>query len=173
MFNVLTGFWYRWKIHEFETQPYLCLVSRLAGYLIKPFVRDKDIKPFLSLLKSPALPLTYCDFGRWYPKSYKQYGYFSEKTISVTPFRCGPEIKKIMDKIRQCPRQYKTRISLRQRLLEQVATTADGVEKLTTPQVTYWNTSWLTISWFAVRPAGYRTKIKFLHRYSWWVWSRC
>ena len=68
---------------------------------------------------------------------YKQYGYFAEKTISVTLSGVdgAAEIKKIMDKFRDnAPKQFNnTDIAKTEDFLEQTATTADGVEKLTTP----------------------------------------
>jgi len=70
---------------------------------------------------------------------YKQYGYFAEKTISVTLSGVdgAAEIKKIMDKFRgNAPKQFNsTDIAKTEDFLEQTATTADGVEKLTTPSL--------------------------------------
>ena len=57
------------------------------GYLIKPFVRDKDaIQAVLIVAEIAAYyrsrGMTLAD---GIEEIYKQYGYFAEKTISVTP----------------------------------------------------------------------------------------
>ena len=64
-----------------------CLVLKKASvYLIKPFVRDKDaIQAVLIVAEIAAYyrsrGMTLAD---GIEEIYKQYGYFSEKTISVT-----------------------------------------------------------------------------------------
>ena len=73
------------------------------------------------------------------------------------------EIKKIMDKFRgNAPKQFnKTDIAKTEDFLEQTATTADGVEKLTTPPSNVLKYILADDSWFAVRPSGTEPKIKF------------
>ena len=62
-----------------------------------------------------------------------------------------------------------TQTLLRQKtLLEQTATTADGVEKLTTPPSNVLKYILADDSWFAVRPSGTEPKSNSTSRYSWW-----
>ena len=146
MFNVLTGFKFIGeKIHEFETQhnhTYMLGFEESFGYLIKPFVRDKDaIQAVLIVAEIAAYyrsrGMTLAD---GIAEIYKEYGYFAEKTISVTLSGVdgAAEIKKIMDKFRgNAPQQFnKTDIVKTEDFLAQTATTASGVEQLTTPSGT-------------------------------------
>ena len=74
------------------------------GYLIKPFVRDKDaIQAVLIVAEIAAYyrsrGMTLAD---GIEEIYKQYGYFTAEKQSLLPFQVldGAEIKKIMDKFR-------------------------------------------------------------------------
>ena len=134
------------------------------GYLIKPFVRDKDaIQAVLIVAEIAAYyrsrGMTLAD---GIEEIYKQYGYFAEKTISVTLSGVdgAAEIKKIMDKFRgNAPKQFNnTDIAKTEDFLEQTATTADGVEKLTTPPSNVLKYILADDSWFAVRPSGTEPK---------------
>lgn len=68
-----------------------------------------------------------------------------------------------MDKFRgNAPKQFNnTDIAKTEDFLEQTATTADGVEKLTTPPSNVLKYILADDSWFAVRPSGTEPKIKF------------
>ena len=171
MFNVLTGFKFIGeKIHEFETQhnhTYMLGFEESFGYLIKPFVRDKDaIQAVLIVAEIAAYyrsrGMTLAD---GIAEIYKEYGYFAEKTISVTLSGVdgAAEIKKIMDKFRgNAPKQFNnTDIVKTEDFLEQTATTANGVEKLTTPPSNVLKYTLADDSWIAVRPSGTEPKIKF------------
>ena len=75
------------------------------GYLIKPFVRDKDaIQLSLQLLNlqltTALVVLTLAD---GIEEIYKEYGYYAEKTISVTLSGVdgAEQIKAIMAKFRE------------------------------------------------------------------------
>ena len=115
MFNVLTGFKFiAEKIQEFEEKhnhTYMFGFEESFGYLIKPFVRDKDaIQAVLIVAEIAAYyrsrGLTLAD---GIDEIYKEYGYFAEKTISVTLSGVdgATEIKKIMDKFRgDAPKQF-------------------------------------------------------------------
>ena len=158
------------KIHEYEPQhnyTYMFRFEESFGYLIKPFVRDKDaIQAVLIVAEIAAYyrsrGMTLAD---GIEEIYKQYGYFSEKTISVTLSGVdgAAEIKKIMDKFRRnAPKQFNnTDIAKTEVTLVQTATTADGVEKLTTPPSNVLKYILADDSWFAVRPSGTEPKIKF------------
>ena len=171
LIECLTGFKYiGQQILKFETTgvgTYLFGFEESFGYLIKPFVRDKDaIQAVLIVAEIAAYyrsrGMTLAD---GIEEIYKQYGYFSEKTISVTLSGVdgAAEIKKIMDKFRRnAPKQFNnTDIAKTEDFLEQTATTADGVEKLTTPPSNVLKYILADDSWFAVRPSGTEPKIKF------------
>ena len=171
MFNVLTGFKFiAEKIQEFEEKhnhTYMFGFEESFGYLIKPFVRDKDaIQAVLIVAEIAAYyrsrGLTLAD---GIEEIYKEYGYFAEKTISVTLSGVdgAAEIKKIMDKFRDnAPVQFNsTDVIKTEDFLAQTATSAAGVEKLTTPPSNVLKYTLADVSWIAVRPSGTETKIKF------------
>ena len=137
------------------------------GYLIKPFVRDKDAVQAVLIVAEIAAyyrsrGLTLAD---GIEEIYKEYGYFAEKTISVTLSGVdgAAEIKKIMDKFRDnAPAQFNTTdIVKTEDFLAQTATSANGVEKLTTPPSNVLKYTLADDSWIAVRPSGTEPKIKF------------
>ena len=90
MFNVLTGFKFiAEKIQEFEEKhnhTYMMGFEESFGYLIKPFVRDKDaIQAVLVVAELAAYYLSRgLTLADGIEEIYKEYGYFAEKTISVT-----------------------------------------------------------------------------------------
>ena len=172
VFNVLTGFKFiAEKIQEFEEKrnhTYMFGFEESFGYLIKPFVRDKDaIQAVLIVAEIAAYyrsrGLTLAD---GIEEIYKEYGYFAEKTISVTLSGVdgAAEIKKIMDKFRNnAPVAFnETAIAKTEDFLAQTATTADGsVTALTTPPSNVLKYTLADDSWIAVRPSGTEPKIKF------------
>lgn len=171
LFNVLTGFKFiAEKIQEFEEKhnhTYLFGIEESFGYLIKPFVRDKDaIQAVLIVAEIAAYyrsrGLTLAD---GIDEIYKEYGYFSEKTISVTLSGVdgAAEIKKIMDKFRGSASQTfnATEIAKTEDFLKQISQTKDGVSALTTPPSNVLKYTLADDSWIAVRPSGTEPKIKF------------
>lgn len=171
MFNVLTGFKFiAEKIQEFEEKhnhTYMFGFEESFGYLIKPFVRDKDAVQAVLIVAEIAAyyrsrGLTLAD---GIEEIYKEYGYFAEKTISVTLSGVdgAAEIKKIMDKFRDnAPVQFNsTDVIKTEDFLAQIATSAAGVEKLTTPPSNVLKYTLADDSWIAVRPSGTEPKIKF------------
>ena len=171
MFNVLTGFKFiAEKIQEFEEKhnhTYMFGFEESFGYLIKPFVRDKDAVQAVLIVAEIAAyyrsrGLTLAD---GIEEIYKEYGYFAEKTISVTLSGVdgAAEIKKIMDKFRDnVPVQFNsTDVIKTEDFLAQTATSAAGVEKLTTPPSNVLKYTLADDSWIAVRPSGTEPKIKF------------
>ncbi|BBE40200.1 phospho-sugar mutase [Streptococcus dysgalactiae] len=171
MFNVLTGFKFiAEKIQEFEEKhnhTYMFGFEESFGYLIKPFVRDKDAIQAVLLVAEIAAyyrsrGLTLAD---GIDEIFKEYGYFAEKTISVTLSGVdgAAEIKKIMDKFRDnAPSQFnQTDIVLTEDFLAQTATSKDGQTTLTTPPSNVLKYTLADNSWFAVRPSGTEPKIKF------------
>ena len=172
MFNVLTGFKFiAEKIQEFEEKhnhTYMMGFEESFGYLIKPFVRDKDaIQAVLVVAELAAYyrsrGLTLAD---GIEEIYKEYGYFAEKTISVTLSGVdgAEQIKAIMSKFRDNgPKEFNaTPISVLEDFKAQTSTAADGtVTKLTTPPSDVLKYTLTDGSWIAVRPSGTEPKIKF------------
>ncbi|MGV3031036.1 phospho-sugar mutase [Streptococcus suis] len=172
MFNVLTGFKFiAEKIQEFEEKhnyTYMFGFEESFGYLIKPFVRDKDaIQAVLMVAEIAAYyrsrGMTLAD---GIDEIFKEYGYFAEKTISVTlSGKDGAEqIKAIMAKFRDnAPEQFNsTDIALFEDFALQKAVALDGTTtELTTPPSDVLKYTLTDDSWFAVRPSGTEPKIKF------------
>lgn len=172
MFNVLTGFKFiAEKIQEFEEKhnhTYMMGFEESFGYLIKPFVRDKDaIQAVLVVAELAAYyrsrGLTLAD---GIEEIYKEYGYYAEKTISVTLSGVdgAEQIKSIMAKFRNnAPTEWNaTAITVVEDFKAQTATVADGtVTNLTTPPSDVLKYTLADGSWIAVRPSGTEPKIKF------------
>lgn len=172
MFNVLTGFKFiAEKIQEFEEKhnhTYMFGFEESFGYLIKPFVRDKDAIQAVLLVAEIAAyyrsqGLTLAD---GIEQIYQEYGYFAEKTISVelSGVDGAAQIKAIMAKFRDnAPSQFnQTDIALFEDFAKQTATAQDGtVTQLTTPPSDVLKYTLADDSWFAVRPSGTEPKIKF------------
>ena len=172
MFNVLTGFKFiAEKIQEFEEKhnhTYMMGFEESFGYLIKPFVRDKDaIQAVLVVAELAAYyrsrGLTLAD---GIEEIYKEYGYYAEKTISVTLSGVdgAEQIKAIMAKFRNnAPKEWNaTAITVVEDFKAQTATAADGtVTNLITPPSDVLKYTLADGSWIAVRPSGTEPKIKF------------
>ncbi len=172
MFNVLTGFKFiAEKIQEFEEKhnhTYMMGFEESFGYLIKPFVRDKDaIQAVLVVAELAAYyrsrGLTLAD---GIEEIYKEYGYYAEKTISVTLSGVdgAEQIKAIMAKFRENgPKEFNaTAVSITEDFKAQTSTAADGtVTSLTTPPSDVLKYTLADGSWIAVRPSGTEPKIKF------------
>ena len=172
MFNVLTGFKFiAEKIQEFEEKhnhTYMMGFEESFGYLIKPFVRDKDaIQAVLVVAELAAYyrsrGLTLAD---GIEEIYKEYGYYAEKTISVTLSGVdgAEQIKAIMAKFRNnAPKEWNaTAITVVEDFKAQTSTAVDGtVTNLTTPPSDVLKYTLADGSWIAVRPSGTEPKIKF------------
>ena len=172
MFNVLTGFKFiAEKIQEFEEKhnhTYMMGFEESFGYLIKPFVRDKDaiqavlvVSELAAYYRSRGLTL-----ADGIEEIYKEYGYYAEKTISVTLSGVdgAEQIKAIMAKFRENgPKEFNgTAIAIVEDFKAQTSTAADGtVTALTTPPSDVLKYTLEDGSWIAVRPSGTEPKIKF------------
>ena len=172
MFNVLTGFKFiAEKIQEFEEKhnhTYMMGFEESFGYLIKPFVRDKDaIQAVLVVAELAAYYLSRgLTLADGIEEIYKEYGYFAEKTISVTLSGVdgAEQIKAIMAKFRDNgPKEFNaTTITVTEDFKAQTSTAADGtVTALTTPPSDVLKYTLADGSWIAVRPSGTEPKIKF------------
>lgn len=172
MFNVLTGFKFiAEKIQEFEetgSHTYMMGFEESFGYLIKPFVRDKDAIQALLLICEVAA--YYKSLGKTLYDGiqdiYAEYGFYLENTVSVTleGIDGAAQIKAVMDKFRgNQPTAFNgIKVALTEDFLENTATAANGsVETLTTPPSNVLKYHLEDGSWIAVRPSGTEPKIKF------------
>lgn len=172
MINVLTGFKFiAEQIQNFEdtdSHTFMFGFEESYGYLIKPFVRDKDAIQALTLL---------AEIAAYYRKQgktlydgleglYAEYGYFREQTLQQTYEGVeGPKkIEAILQKFRDdAPTEYAGfDVVATDDIAKGTKTFADGhVEQLDLPKaevLKYWLADG---TWIAVRPSGTEPKIKF------------
>lgn len=172
VFNVLTGFKFiAEKIKQFETDnsyEYLFGFEESYGYMVKPFVRDKDAIQALVLAAEMAASFkeqgdtcfdVLCDL-------YHEYGHFEEKTISVTlPGMEGAEkINQLMAQLREeAPNQFgDIEVNEVEDYKLSVRTKEDGTEEtIDMPSADVLKYIMQDGSWIAVRPSGTEPKIKF------------
>lgn len=172
VFNVLTGFKFiAEKIKQFETDnshEYLFGFEESYGYMVKPFVRDKDAIQALVLAAEMAAAFkeqgdtcfdVLCDL-------YHEYGHFAEKTISVTlPGMEGAEkINQLMAQLREeAPNQFgDIEVKEVEDYKLSVRTKEDGTEEtIDMPSADVLKYVMQDGSWIAVRPSGTEPKIKF------------
>ena len=144
MFNVLTGFKFiAEKIQQYEedhSQTFMFGFEESYGYLVKPFVRDKDAIQALVLLAEVAA--FYKKQGKTLYDGlqdiFEEFGYFEEKTISVTMsgIEGSGKIKALMAKCReQAPTEFAgIQVAQTEDFKELTRTFADGqTEQLQTP----------------------------------------
>lgn len=172
MNNVLTGFKYiaeQIKLaEENHDHTFLFGFEESFGYLINPFVRDKDAIQSTILLAEVAADykqqgLTLYDGIQ---QLYKEYGYFKEKTTAKEfgGVDGAEKMAAIMKSLRDNrPTAFAgVQVETVDDYQTQTATHADGTtEKLTLPEsnvLKYWLADG---TWIAVRPSGTEPKIKF------------
>lgn len=172
MQNVLTGFKYiAEKIKDFEEtneNTFLFGFEESFGYLIKPFVRDKDAIQSTVLLAEVAA--YYKQKGQTLydglQSIYQLYGYHEEKTISKSfeGLEGKAKMDNIMNELRSNPlTEFNGQnVESLEDFDKSTKTNADGsVEKIQLPQANvlkYWLADG---TWFAIRPSGTEPKIKF------------
>ncbi|EGO9188836.1 phospho-sugar mutase [Enterococcus faecalis] len=172
MFNVLTGFKFiAEKIQQYEedhSQTFMFGFEESYGYLVKPFVRDKDAIQALVLLAEVAA--FYKKQGKTLYDGlqdiFEEFGYFEEKTISVTMIGIegSGKIKALMAKCReQAPTEFAgIQVTQTEDFKELTRTFADGqTEQLQTPPSDVLKYHLEDGSWIAIRPSGTEPKIKF------------
>lgn len=172
MFNVLTGFKFiSEKIQQYEedhSQTFMFGFEESYGYLVKPFVRDKDAIQALVLLAEVAA--FYKKQGKTLYDGlqdiFEEFGYFEEKTISVTMsgIEGSGKIKALMAKCReQAPTEFAgIQVVQTEDFKELTRTFADGqTEQLQTPPSDVLKYHLEDGSWIAIRPSGTEPKIKF------------
>lgn len=170
--DVLTGFKFiAEKIKEFERTnsfTYLFGFEESYGYLIKPFVRDKDA--IQALLLTAEIAAFYKRQGKTLYDGlqdiFKEYGYYEEKTISITMSGVdgAEKIEALMEKFRnEAPsnfvdidvsliEDYKT-----QTIISRGGKTIRGL----LPSSNVLKYILVDGSWIAVRPSGTEPKMKF------------
>ncbi|HJA73954.1 MAG TPA: phospho-sugar mutase [Candidatus Limosilactobacillus faecipullorum] len=172
MINVLTGFkWIADQIHQYETKhnhTFMFGFEESYGYLVKPFVRDKDAIQSLTLLAEVAAyyrsrQMTLYDGVQ---ELFKKYGYFKEKTIAnVYAGVDGPaKIKALMKKFREeSPKEFAGhKVMALEDLAKGTKTLADGtIEKLDIPESNVLRYVLDDETWIAVRPSGTEPKLKY------------
>ena len=172
MFNVLTGFKFiAEKIQQYEedhSQTFMFGFEESYGYLVKPFVRDKDAIQALVLLAEVAA--FYKKQGKTLYDGlqdiFEEFGYFEEKTISVTMsgIEGSGKIKALMAKCReQAPTEFAgIQVAQTEDFKELTRTFADGqTEQLQTPPSDVLKYHLEDGSWIAIRPSATEPKIKF------------
>lgn len=170
--NVLTGFKFiAEKIKQYEVdgnKTFLFGFEESYGYLVKPFVRDKDAVQATLLLAEVAA--FYKDKGQTVYDGlqdlFKTYGYFKEKTISVKkPGQAGAaEIKALMTGLRENGLAKFGGQAVQ--IIEDYASSLRVLSDGTTEDILMDKANVLKYyledgTWIAVRPSGTEPKIKF------------
>lgn len=171
MVEVLTGFKFiAEKIQEYEDtgkHTFMMGFEESYGYLIKPFARDKDAIQALVVLSE--LTAYHKKAGRTLGDAmeqiFQEYGYFEERTISVSfPGLSGKEkMAAIMANIRQDAPKEIAGINVEKSADYQSGEVkyADGTEgKLNYPSSNALKYNLADGSWVAFRPSGTEPKIK-------------
>ncbi|MBO0469073.1 phospho-sugar mutase [Enterococcus sp. DIV0242_7C1] len=172
MVDVLTGFKFiAEKIEQYEedhSQTFMFGFEESYGYLIKSFVRDKDAIQALVLLAEVAA--FYKKQGKnlydGLQDIFAEYGYFEEKTISVTlsGIEGSAKIQALMKKFRdEAPSSFAgINVVQTEDFKALTRTFVDGrQEKLSTPPSDVLKYFLEDGSWIAIRPSGTEPKIKF------------
>lgn len=172
MINVLTGFKFiAEQIKEFQendSQTFMFGFEESYGYLTKPFVRDKDAIQSLVMLAEVAA--FYREQGKnlydGLQDLFKEYGYFAEKTISLTfdGIEGAAKIDALMTKFRQeAPSEFAGfAVTALEDFTKSEKKYADGqIEKINLPQANVLKYLLADGTWIAIRPSGTEPKIKF------------
>ncbi|MDD6893469.1 MAG: phospho-sugar mutase, partial [Lactobacillus sp.] len=172
MVNVLTGFkWIADQIHQYETKhnhTFMFGFEESFGYLIKPFVRDKDAIQTLTLLAEVAAYYRSRNMTLYdgLQELFQKYGYFQEKTIANTYAGVeGPaKIKGLMKKFREeAPKDFAgQKVAATEDFSNNTKTLADGtVEELGIPESNVLRYVLADGTWIAIRPSGTEPKLKY------------
>ena len=172
MVNVLTGFKFiAEQIKNYEetnAHTFMFGFEEIYGYLVQPFVRDKDAIQAVLLLTEVAAHFK--SEGKTLYDGlqalYEKYAYFLEKTISVTVQGLeGPaKIKALLDGLRkEVPSNFGgIKVALAQDFaVNQQVDTEGIVSEIGLPTSNVLKYILEDGSWIAVRPSGTEPKIKF------------
>lgn len=172
MINVLTGFKFiAEQIKNFEadgSHTFMFGFEESYGYLIRPFVRDKDAIQSLVMLAEVAAFYKKQGMNLYdgLQELFKKYGYFAEKTISLTfdGVEGAKEIEDLMTKFREeSPKEFAGyKVVALEDFEKSTKTNADGtVEEIKIPKSNVLKYLLEDGTWIAVRPSGTEPKIKF------------
>lgn len=172
MINVLTGFKFiAEQIKNFEvdgSHTFMFGFEESYGYLIRPFVRDKDAIQSLVMLAEVAAFYKKQGMNLYdgLQELFKKYGYFAEKTIALTfdGVEGAKEIKDLMTKFREeSPKEFAGyKVVALEDFEKSTRTNADGtVEEIKIPKSNVLKYLLEDGTWIAVRPSGTEPKIKF------------
>lgn len=172
MINVLTGFKFiAEQIKNYEetnAHTFMFGFEESYGYLVQPFVRDKDAIQAVLLLTEVAAHFK--SEGKTLYDGlqalYEKYGYFLEKTISVTVQGLeGPaKIKALLDGLRkEVPSNFGgIKVAVAQDFAVNQQVDSQGVtSEIGLPTSNVLKYILEDGSWIAVRPSGTEPKIKF------------
>ncbi|NLR32910.1 phospho-sugar mutase [Levilactobacillus tujiorum] len=172
MKNVLTGFKFiAEQIHQYETNhdhTFLFGFEESYGYLIKPFVRDKDAIQSTVLLAEVAADYKQRGMTLYdgIQELYATYGYFAEKTtFEEFPGVDGADqMAHLMSEFREnAPKSFgDSAITTVEDFSTSTKTEVDGTtSKIDLPQsnvLKYWLDDG---TWICIRPSGTEPKVKF------------
>ena len=172
MVNVLTGFKFiAEQIKNYEetnAHTFMFGFEESYGYLVQPFVRDKDAIQAVLLLTEVAAHFK--SEGKTLYDGlqalYEKYGYFLEKTISVTVqgLEGAAKIKALLDGLRkEVPSNFGgIKVAVAQDFALNQQVDAEGVvSEIGLPTSNVLKYILEDGSWIAVRPSGTEPKIKF------------
>lgn len=170
--NVLTGFKFiAQKIKEYEAtgeKEFLFGFEESYGYLLESFVRDKDAIQTLIFLAEIAA--YYKEQGMTcydgLQNLFEEYGYFKEKTISITMsgITGAEKIKQLMMSLREdAPTSFgNVQVEAIEDYQASTKTLKDGqVESMNFEKADVLKYYLADGSWIAARPSGTEPKIKF------------
>ncbi|MDO5457371.1 MAG: phospho-sugar mutase [Atopococcus tabaci] len=171
VYEVLTGFKFiADKIKEFEktgSHEMILGFEEAIGYLVKPFVRDKDA--FQALVLMAEVAAYHFEEGRNLVDAleliYERYGYYYDRTISVQyPGLSGQEtMEKIMTEVRQAQLENIADYDVVKTddYLTRESSAGDGqIETLDYPSSNVLRYTFEDGGWIALRPSGTEPKIK-------------
>ncbi len=172
MINVLTGFKFiAEQIKHFEDtneHTFMMGFEESYGYLVRPFVRDKDAIQSLVMLAEVAA--YYKKQGKnlydGLQELFEKHGYYAEKTISLTfdGVEGAKEIADLMTKFRNdAPSEFAGyEVAALEDFAKSEKRLADGkVTKIDIPTSNVLKYLLADGTWIAVRPSGTEPKIKF------------
>lgn len=170
--DVLTGFKFiAEEIKDYETtkeKEFLFGFEESYGYLVKPFVRDKDAIQALLLIAEIAAYYKEQDKTLFdgLQEIFDEHGYFHEKTISITMsgISGAENIKKLMASLReQSPTSFDgVDVIMEEDYLVNTLTTKEGeTSTIDLGEADVLKYYLADGSWIAARPSGTEPKIKF------------
>ncbi|GEK89949.1 phosphoglucomutase [Alkalibacterium putridalgicola] len=169
--DVLTGFKFiAEKIKEFETDHskiFMYGFEESYGYLIQPFVRDKDAIQALVMVAEMTAYFKEQGYSLFdaIHELYHEHGHYEEKTISVKMdgMEGTEKINEIMSSLRsQTPEKFgDIQVIMVEDFKTQTRQKGSSEEGIELPPANVLKYTLADSSWIAVRPSGTEPKIKF------------